>query len=84
MLVVENGTPLHLIEDAGGRIATVGTPILGYVFNRARVRGSRYGYRYGYSYGYRRKSHYYEYGDEGRQPSGLSGVIKRFRNRRKG
>ena len=84
VLVVENGTPLHLIEDAGGRIATVGTPILGYVFNRARVRGSRYGYRYGYSYGYRRKSHYYDYGDEGRQPSGLSGVIKRFRNRRKG
>ena len=57
MLVVESGTSLHVVEDAGERITTAGTPILGYVFNRARSRGSRYGYDYGYGY-----SHKYGYG----------------------
>ena len=51
MVVVESGTSLHAVEDAGGRITTAGTPILGYVFNRVRSRGSRYGYDYGYGYG---------------------------------
>jgi len=78
LLVVENGTPLHAIEDAGGRMAMTGTPILGYVFNRARGRGSRYGYGYGYGYGHGRKyGHGYGHDDEGRRGSGT----KRSRDR---
>jgi Mrp family chromosome partitioning ATPase len=50
VLVVEQGTPLQAIVDARDRIATVGTPILGYVFNRSARRSSKYGYGYGGSH----------------------------------
>ena len=52
VLVITQGTSYQVIEDARDRLAMVGTPLLGYVFNRARSRGKRNGYGYGYGYGY--------------------------------
>lgn len=85
VLVVERGTPLHAIEDAGGRIATAGTPLLGYVFNRARTRGSEYGYGYGYGYG-RGHGHSYRYGARQgeREEQSRSGVWSRWSQRNRG
>jgi len=55
VLVVSRGTSLRLLEDVRARLDFVGTPLLGYVFNRARPERGRYG-RYGsyggYGYGY--------------------------------
>lgn len=53
VLVVDRGTQLSLLADVRERLAFVGTPLLGYVFNRARPsRRGAYGYGYGYgSYG---------------------------------
>ena len=51
VLVVTRGTSLRLLEDVRERLEFIGTPVLGYVFNRARPRTSRYGYGYGYGYG---------------------------------
>jgi Mrp family chromosome partitioning ATPase len=48
VLVVDRGTPLRHLEDARDRIALSGTPIIGYVFNRADIGGSNY-YPYGYA-----------------------------------
>jgi Mrp family chromosome partitioning ATPase/capsular polysaccharide biosynthesis protein len=59
VLVIRQGTPLRDIEDLRDRIVAAGAQILGYVFNRARDRGSRgaYGYEYyGYSAETRRGS----------------------------
>ncbi len=48
VLVVRQGTALRAIEETRDRIASAGTPILGYVFNRAHHRSaSHYGYEYG-------------------------------------
>jgi capsular exopolysaccharide synthesis family protein len=53
ILVVRSGTSLRLLREMRERLEFVGTPVLGYVFNRADPRrgGSRYGYGYGYGYG---------------------------------
>jgi Mrp family chromosome partitioning ATPase/capsular polysaccharide biosynthesis protein len=48
VLVVDRGTPLRHLEDARDRIALSGTPIIGYIFNRADIGGSNY-YPYGYA-----------------------------------
>lgn len=52
IVVVAKGTPLKTLEEVRERLEFVGTPVLGYVFNRADVRGGSYGYGYGYEYGY--------------------------------
>ena len=49
ILVVRHGTPLRDLDDARQRLAMSGTPILGYVYNRAQ--GKSHGYGYGYGYG---------------------------------
>lgn len=48
VLVITQGAPFQAIEDTRDRLAVVGTPLLGYVFNRARTRGKSAGYGYGY------------------------------------
>lgn len=48
VIVVLQGTPRRLLEEVRERLDFVGTPVLGYVFNRAPLRGrDRYGYQYG-------------------------------------
>lgn len=66
VLVVSRGTPLGLLEDVRERLDFIGTPVLGYIFNRAVPRNDDYGY-HGYGYGYQGRSE----GDEGRPGSGL-------------
>jgi Mrp family chromosome partitioning ATPase/capsular polysaccharide biosynthesis protein len=45
VLVVNRGTPLHVLTSLRERLAFVGTPVLGYVFNRVEAkRGGYYGY----------------------------------------
>jgi len=51
VLVVVPGTPLRRLAEVRERIAMTGTPILGYIYNRAKPETGRYGYGYGY-YGY--------------------------------
>ena len=60
VLVITQGTSYQVIEDARDRLAMVGTPLLGYVFNRARSQGRKRGYGYGYGKGY---GYGYGYGD---------------------
>ena len=50
VIVVRQGTPLRDLQNARQRLSIAGTPIVGYVFNRAK--GSTGGYGYGYGYGY--------------------------------
>jgi capsular exopolysaccharide synthesis family protein len=53
VVVVSRGTPLRLLREVRERLEFVGTPALGYVFNRADPRRKRYGYGYGeYGSGY--------------------------------
>ena len=47
VLVVRNGTPLRDLDDAHQRLSMSGTPLLGYVYNRARGKSHGYGYGYG-------------------------------------
>lgn len=49
IIVVRRGTPLRLLADLRRRLEFVGTPILGYVFNRAVNRTERYPYGYEYA-----------------------------------
>lgn len=51
VLVVSKGTPLSTLEEARERLAFIGTPLLGYVFNRATSRSGAYAYG-DYHYGY--------------------------------
>lgn len=52
VIVVLQGTPRRLLEEVRERLDFVGTPVLGYVFNRAPIRSRRqYGYHYGSSTG---------------------------------
>lgn len=51
VIVVERGTPRQMLEDLRHRLDFVGTPVLGYVFNRADPHSRRNGYDYG-AYGY--------------------------------
>jgi capsular exopolysaccharide synthesis family protein len=48
VVVVERGTPRRLLEDLRQRLDFIGTPVLGYVFNRSDPRRRRGGYSYGY------------------------------------
>ena len=48
VLVVTQGTPLRDLHDARQRLSISRTPILGYIFNRARGSTGAYGYGYGY------------------------------------
>ncbi|WP_007511803.1 polysaccharide biosynthesis tyrosine autokinase [Pseudofrankia saprophytica] len=48
VLVVGRGTPLRVLTEARHRLEFVGTPVLGYVFNKSVGSGRRYGYGYGY------------------------------------
>ena len=48
VLVVNQGTPLRDLHDARQRLSISRTPILGYIFNRARGAAGAYGYGYGY------------------------------------
>jgi Mrp family chromosome partitioning ATPase len=50
VLVVRYGTDVQDIEDARDRLAIAGTPIIGYIFNRAK--GTDTAYVHGYGYGY--------------------------------
>lgn len=57
VLVIGRGTPLRVLVEVRHRLEFIGTPVLGYVFNRSTVSGryGRYGqYGYGRSYGYGR------------------------------
>jgi Mrp family chromosome partitioning ATPase len=53
VLVVAEGARLNDLDDARQRLAMSGTPILGYVFNRATPKSGVTGYGYGYGYGTR-------------------------------
>ena len=52
VLVVTKGTPLRRLEDVRDRLEFVGTPLLGYIFNRSDPNDRSYGYKSGYGYGY--------------------------------
>ncbi len=54
VIVVEQGAPLHALEEVRARVAMTGKPMLGYVFNRATRGPGRYGKYYSYGYGYGR------------------------------
>ena len=49
VLVVTTGCRLKLLEDTKQRLSMSGTPIIGFILNRASERGgsARYGYGYG-------------------------------------
>ncbi|MBA2528489.1 MAG: AAA family ATPase [Euzebyales bacterium] len=51
VIVVTRGTPLRQLEEVRERLQFIGTPVLGYVFNRSDVGRGRAGYGYGYGYG---------------------------------
>ncbi|MBL7493547.1 AAA family ATPase [Frankia sp. AgB1.9] len=64
VVVVERGTPLRVLEEVRHRLDFVGTPLLGYVFNRSASPELRYG-RYGYGR--------YGGGHRGRRAAALAG-----------
>ncbi len=71
VLVVDHGSSLRGLAEVRQQLEFLGTPLLGYVYNRAPSNGSRNGYgSYGYGrYGYGRYG--YGYGDDsGPKPSG--------------
>jgi len=49
VIVVGRGTPIRILREVRERLEFIGTPALGYVFNRASVRRNSYGYG-GYDY----------------------------------
>ncbi|MGH3666264.1 MAG: hypothetical protein ACRDU8_09310, partial [Egibacteraceae bacterium] len=51
VIVVDRGAPLRQLEEVRERLQFIGTPVLGYVFNRSDLRRGRGGYGYGYGYG---------------------------------
>lgn len=49
VIVVSRGTPIRLLREVRERLEFIGTPALGYVFNKADLRRKGYGYgEYGY------------------------------------
>jgi protein-tyrosine kinase len=46
VLVVREGSPLRDLEDARSRIELSGTPIIGYIFNKASATDTAYRYSY--------------------------------------
>lgn len=74
VIVVKSGTPIRMLKEVRERLAFVGTPVLGYVFNRSDPRRGRSGYgQYGYGYGY-------GYGSE---PAPKTSTLPRLRRRTK-
>lgn len=72
VLVVRRGTPLTALVECRERLEFVGTPLLGYVFNRAAPQRSRLAsYRYGYGYG--KVEHN---GDEAESPRRWAGSLE--------
>lgn len=55
VIVVSRGTPIRLLREVRERLEFIGTPVLGYVFNKADLRRKGYGYGYG-DYGYGREA----------------------------
>ena len=51
VMVVTEGTPLRHLTEARNRVSMSGTPIIGYIFNRATPRADMNAYGYGYGYG---------------------------------
>ena len=47
VIVVDRGTPMPLLHEMRRRLEFIGTPVLGYVFNRTRTRSALYTYAYG-------------------------------------
>ncbi|WP_157965916.1 tyrosine-protein kinase domain-containing protein [Euzebya rosea] len=55
VVVVARGTSLKLLAEMRERLDRIGTPVLGYIYTKAKLDGGGYGdyaYRYGYSYAY--------------------------------
>ncbi len=55
VVVVSRGTPLKVLAEMRERLDRIGTPVLGYIYTKAKLSGAGYGdyaYRYNYSYGY--------------------------------
>lgn len=55
VVVVSRGTNMKLLEEMRERLDRIGTPVLGYIYTKAKLDGAGYGdyaYRYGYSYAY--------------------------------
>ncbi|WP_164710690.1 polysaccharide biosynthesis tyrosine autokinase [Euzebya pacifica] len=55
VVVVSRGTSMKLLEEMRERLDRIGTPVLGYIYTKAKLDGAGYGdyaYRYGYSYAY--------------------------------
>jgi Mrp family chromosome partitioning ATPase len=57
VVVVARGTPISTLRQMRERLDLVGTPLIGYIFTKARQSegygyGGSYAYRYGYQYGY--------------------------------
>ena len=46
VVVVTRGTPFKQLEDVRQRLSFIGTPLLGYVFNRGTPKSGGYGYAY--------------------------------------
>lgn len=51
VIVVSRGTPQRLLVEVRRRLEFVGTPVLGYIFNRSSPRSSAYGMAGDYGYG---------------------------------
>ena len=55
VVVVSRGTSMKLLKEMRERLDRIGTPVLGYIYTKAKLDGAGYGdyaYRYGYSYAY--------------------------------
>lgn len=50
VIVVNRGTPIRLLDDIRERLDFIGSPVLGYIFNRAQQSRNPYGYGYGYGH----------------------------------
>jgi capsular exopolysaccharide synthesis family protein len=44
VIIVARGTPLKLLEDVRQRLSFIGTPLLGYIFNKGVTKSGGYGY----------------------------------------
>jgi Mrp family chromosome partitioning ATPase/capsular polysaccharide biosynthesis protein len=79
IVVVARGTPLSTLRQLRERLDLVGTPLIGYIFTKAKQGegygyGGSYAYRYGYQYGYgEHPDHGDEVGPDDVQPAGSGG-----------
>lgn len=51
VLVVPRGAPIRILVEMRERLDFIGTPVIGYVFDKAEEAAGRYHYDYGYGYG---------------------------------